>query len=76
MLSLNDSAKLEACIRGQIESQSFSFWALAAIFEFLKESDCVLDNLVFHQLVSSMTTSINSQARAFFFSCCLPETEA
>ena len=35
-LSLAESSKLEACIRGQIESQSFSLWDLASIFEFLK----------------------------------------
>ena len=65
-LSLEDSAKLEACIRGQIESQSFSLWALSAIFEYLKDANCVSDDEVFHQLVSSMTTSINSQAKASF----------
>ena len=63
-LWLDDSAKLESCIRGQIEWQSFSLWAIAAIFEFLKESHCVPDGPTFHQLVSSMTHSINSQARA------------
>ena len=46
-LSLDDSAKLESCIHGQIESQSFSLWALAAIFEFLNESNCVPDIAVF-----------------------------
>ena len=40
-LSLDKSAKLEACVRGQIESQSFSLWILASIFKFLKESNCV-----------------------------------
>ena len=35
-LSLEQSHKLEACIRGQVESQSFSLWVLASIFEFLK----------------------------------------
>ena len=67
-LSLEDSAKLEACIRGQIQSQSFSLWALAAISEFLKDSNCVPDDPVFHQLVTSMTDAINAQARASFFS--------
>ena len=66
-LSLEDSTKLEACIWGQIESQSFSFWDLVAIFEFLiKDANCVPDDEVFHQLVSSMTSSINSQAKASF----------
>ena len=53
-------------MRGQIESQSFSLWALASVFEFLRESGCAPDNLAFHQLVSSMTTAINAQARASF----------
>ena len=70
-LSLDESAKLESCIRGQIELQSFSLWAVAAIFEFLKESDCVPGDAVFHQLVSSITTSINSQARASFSAAAL-----
>ena len=34
--------------------------------EFLRESDCVPDTPVFHQLVTSMTSAINSQARASF----------
>ena len=65
-MSLEDAAKLESCVRGQIESQSFSLWALASVFEFLRESDCVADSPVFHQLVTSMTSAINSQARASF----------
>ena len=65
-LSLEDAAKLESCVCGQIESQSFSLWALAFVLEFLKESDCIPDSSVFHQLVTSMTSAINSQARASF----------
>ena len=51
-LSLEDAAKLESCVCSQIESQSFSLWALAFVFEFLKESDCIPDSPVFHQLVT------------------------
>ena len=65
-LSLDDTAKLNSCIRGQIESQSFSLWALALVFEFLRESNCVPDSPVFHQLFSSMTSAINAQACASF----------
>ena len=54
-LSSDDSAKLETCLSGQIESQSFSLWVFASIFEFLEESNCVPESPVFHQLVSSMT---------------------
>ena len=67
-LFLDDSAKLEACIRGQIQSQSFSLWPLAAVFEFLKDSNCVPEDPVFHQLVMSMTKANNAQARAAFSS--------
>ena len=65
-LSLDDLTMLEACIRGQIESQSISLWALASTFEFLKESNCVLNCPVIHLLVCSMMTSINSHAGASF----------
>ena len=58
-LSLDDSAKLEACICGQIQSQSFWLWALTAVFEFLKDSNCIPEGPVFHQLVTSMTDAIN-----------------
>ena len=50
-------------MRGQIESQSFSLWAQASVFKFLRESE---HSLVFHQLVSSMITAINAQARVSF----------
>ena len=65
-LSLVDAAQLEACIRGQIESQSFSLWVLVAVFDHLKDANCVSDDDLFSQLVSSMTTAINSQAKASF----------
>ena len=64
-LLLDDTTKLESCIRGQIESQSISLWALTSVFEFLRESDCVPDSPVFHQLVS-MTLAINAQVCASF----------
>ena len=67
-LSLDDSAKLEACIHGHIQSQSFSLWALAAVFEFLKDSNRIPEDSVFHQHVTNMTVAINAQARAAFFS--------
>ena len=65
-LSLEDLAKLEACVRGQIESQSFFLWVFKSVFEFLKESNCVPDSPVLHQLVSSMMTSISSQVKVSF----------
>ena len=67
-LVLDDSVKLEACIHGQIQSQSFSLWAVAAVFEFLKVSNCVPEDPVFNQLVMSMMDAINAQVRAAFTS--------
>ena len=40
---------------GQIESQSFSLWALVTVFDYLRDANCVPDDAVFSQLVSSMT---------------------
>ena len=65
-LSVDDTARLETCIRSLIESQSFSLWALATKFEFLKDIKCVPEDDVFHQLVASMTMVLNSQAKATF----------
>ena len=65
-LSLDDTAKLETCVCGLTESQSFSLWALATMFEFLKDSSCVLEDTVLRQLIASMTTTLNSQAKASF----------
>ena len=50
-LSLEDATKLETRVLGQIESQSFSLWALATVFDFLKDPNCVPDD-IFSQLVS------------------------
>ena len=49
-----------------IESQSFILWALAAVFEFLSNANCVPEDPLFGHLVSSMTTAINVQAKASF----------
>ena len=38
-LSLDDTAKLETCVYNLLESQSFSLWALATMFEFLKDAN-------------------------------------
>ena len=65
-LSLDDTSKLETCVRGQIESQSFSLCALVTVFEYLKDANCVLDDAVFSQLVSSMTMALNYQAKVSF----------
>ena len=49
-----ECAKLESCVRGFIESQSFSFWALAIIFAFLKDSGSAPEEDIFDQLVTSL----------------------
>ena len=36
-LSLEGIAKLETCVRGLVESQSFSLWLIATVFKFLKD---------------------------------------
>ena len=38
-LSLDDTFKLETCVCGLIESQSFFLWSIATMFEFLKEAN-------------------------------------
>ena len=55
--SVEDISKLEMCVRGLIKSQSFSLWSIATMFEFLKHSNCVPEDSVFLQLISSMTTA-------------------
>ena len=65
-LSLDETCKLEMCLRGMIESQSFSLWALSAVFKFLRDSNCVPDDSSFGHLVGSMTTAISAQAKASF----------
>ena len=65
-LSISDIAKLETCVRGLVESQSFSLWSIATMFEFLKDSNCVPEDSVFRQLIASMTTALTSQAKTSF----------
>ena len=65
-LSLYETCKLETCLRGMIKSQSFTLWALSAVFEFLRDSNCVPEDPLFGHLVASMTTAINAQAKASF----------
>ena len=64
-LSIED-IKLETCVQGLVESQSFSLWSIAIMFEFLKDSNCVPEDSVFRQLIASMTTALTSQAKASF----------
>ena len=65
-MSLDECVKLESCVCGLVEAQSFSFWALATVFAFLKDSGCAPDNNIFYHLVTSLTVSLNAEAKAAF----------
>ena len=69
-MTLKESTNLEACIQGQVESQSFSLWGIAAIFASLKDSGTVPEDESFRNLVNSLTFSLQSQAKASFSSSC------
>ena len=49
-----------------IESQSFSLWALPAVFEFLRDANCVPEDPAFGHIVDSMMTAINTRAKDSF----------
>ena len=64
--SLDDISKLETCVRVLVEAQSFSLWSIAAMFEFLKDSNCVPEDSGFRQLISSLTKALTIQARTSY----------
>ena len=59
-LSLEECSRLEACVRGLVESQSYSSWAMVAVFAYLREAGVVLEDDSFHRLVSSLSVALNS----------------
>ena len=63
-LSLEECSRLENCVRGLVEIQSYSSWAMAAVFAFLREAVVVPEEESFHRLVSSLLVALNSQAKA------------
>ena len=65
-LSLDDISKLESCVRGLVEAQSFSLWSIAVMFEFLKDSNYVLEDSGFCQLISSLTKALTNQAQTSY----------
>ena len=69
-MTLDETTKLVTCIRGQLESQSFSLWAIAAIFDSLKDSGTVPQDDSFGNLANSLTLSLQSQAKASFSAAC------
>ena len=58
---------MESCVRGPVEAQSFSLWSIAAMFEFLKDSNCVPEDSSFRQLISSLTKALTTQARTSYY---------
>ena len=69
-MTLEESTKLEACIRGQLESQSYSLWAISSVFTSLKDSGAVPKDETFHHLVSSLKLSLQSLAMASILAAC------
>ena len=69
-MTFDETTKLETCIRGQLESQSFSLWAIAAIFASLKYSDAIPQDDSFGNMVNSLTLSLQSQAKVSFCVAC------
>ena len=59
---------LDACLRGMIESLSFSLWTVASIFFSLEDSGCIPEKDIFLQLISSLTVFLNLQATTSFAS--------
>ena len=58
--------RLETCIHGLVESQSFSSWAMASVFALLRDANLAPGKEGFHKLVSSLSVALNSQAKASF----------
>ena len=69
-MTVDETNKLETCICGQLEAQSFSLWAIAAIFDSLKDSGAGPQDDSFGNLVTSPTLSLQSQAKASFSANC------
>ena len=65
-LSLDDISKLETCVRGLVEAESFSLWSIAVMFEFLKDSNCVPEDSSFRQLISSLIKALTTEARTSY----------
>ena len=66
LVSFNESAPLESFLPGMTESPSFSLWALASVFTFLKDYGCVPRGGLLPPTGSSHTVSLHSQATASF----------
>ena len=62
-LSLEECSRLENGVRRLVESQSYSLWAMAAVFAFLREAGVVPEEESFHRLFS-LSVALNSQAKA------------
>ena len=65
-LSLEESARLESCLRGLVESQSFVSWAMASLFAFLRDAGLSPSDECFNKVVSSLSVALTTQAKAFY----------
>ena len=65
-MSIDQCLRLETCIRGPVESQSFSSWVMASVFAFLRDAKLAPEDEGFHKLASSLSVALNSQAKASF----------
>ena len=65
-LSLEECARLEACMRGLVGSQSYAFWAMVSIFAFLRDSGLSPSVEVFNKVVSSRSVALTAQVKALY----------
>ena len=63
-LPLEECSRLETCVRWLVENQSYSSWAMAVVFAFLREAGVVPEEESFHCQVSSLSVALSSQAKA------------
>ena len=56
-LSLEESARLESCLQGLVESQSFVPWAMASLFAFLRDAGLSPSDEGFNKVVSSLSVA-------------------
>ena len=65
-LSLEDCARLESCLQGLVESQSFVSWAMASLFAFLQDAGLSPSDDGFNEVVSSLSVALMVQAKASY----------
>ena len=65
-LSLEDCTRLESCLWGLVESQSFASWAMASLFAFLRDAGLSPSDEGFNKVVSSLSVALTAQAKASY----------